>query len=159
MAALTANLNHEWKEKRTVEIKMAAVKIYKGALVGMAAETTAGIPDTGYVTNLIVGNTNAYIFCGVAAEYKDNSAGSAGAETIRVYRTGRFQFSKTTAVQADLFQLWGVSDNQTVAALATKAACVGMAVALPDSSHLEIEIDSVTGLAQKSNPSTLGDSF
>lgn len=159
MSALTDVLNHNIRDGGIISYKMAAVKIYKGALVGMSAETTAGVPLTGYVTNLIVGNTNSYIFCGVADETVDNSSGSAGGKNIRVRKKGIYQFSKTTAAVTDLHQLFSVSDNQTVAALATKAAVVGVAVGVPDSSHLDIMIDAFTLFPCKSNPSTQGDAF
>jgi hypothetical protein len=142
LAALTADLNHPIKDGVIVSQKMAAVKIYKGAMVGMADETTAGVPDTGYVTNLATGTTNAMIFVGVAEEMVDNSGGSAGAKSIKVRRTGRFVFPKTSAVQADVSREFYASSNQDLTTTATKNAKVGKCTALIDSSHLEIAISN-----------------
>lgn len=159
MSALTAKLDHPIRDGVICSFKVAAVNIYKGAMVGIAMETTSGIPDTGYVTNLIVGNTNPYMFVGIAEETVDNSAGSAGDKEIQVRMDGVFRFSKATAVQADIGRQWSVSDNQTVQAPATKAALVGVAVGLPDSSHLDIRITGYTSLLTKLGTYVAGDVF
>lgn len=124
--------------------KMAAVKIYKGAMVGFADETTVGVPDTGFVTNLATGSTNAMIFVGVAEETVDNSGGSAGAKAIKVRREGRFVFSKASAGQADVGREFYASTNQDLTTTTTKNAKAGRCTALVDSGHLEIDIANYT---------------
>jgi len=121
---------------------MAAVKIYKGALVGFADETTAGTPDTGFATNLATGTTNAMLFVGVAEETIDNSAGSAGAKSIKVRRKGRFIFTRSGAGQTDVGREFYASTNQDLTTTSTKNAKVGKGMALIDSTHIEIDISN-----------------
>ncbi len=131
-------------------MKMAAVKIFKGAMVGLAAEVTKGQPDTGYVTNMRVGNTNAYIFCGVAEETVDNSSGSGGAKTIRIRCTGCVRMSKSSAAQTDVGKVARVADNQTVEMTNTtgKEAAVGWVYNVPNTSQVDLVIDGYTCRAQ-----------
>jgi hypothetical protein len=142
LAALTSDLNHPVKDGVIVSFKMAAVKIFKGAMVGMADETLVSVPDTGYVTNLATGTTNAMLFVGVAEEAVDNSGGSAGDKSIKVRRTGRFVFSKSSAGQGDVGREFYASSNQDLATVATKNAKVGKCTALVDTSHLEVDISN-----------------
>lgn len=146
MADLTSELNHPWREGQVLGMKMAAVKIYKGAMVGLAAEVTKGLPDTGYVTNMRVGNTNAYLFCGVAEETVDNSSGAAGARTIMVRRTGCIRVAKSSAAQTDVGRVAHVADNQTVEMTNTtgKEASVGWVYYVPNTTQVDLVIDQYT---------------
>jgi hypothetical protein len=144
LAALNSELNHPIKDGVIVSFKMSNVKIYKGAMVGMAAETAPGVPDTGYVTNLATATTNAMLFVGVAEETVDNSDGQEGAKSIKVRRTGRFVFSRASAYQTDVGREFYASTNQNLVVTATKNAKVGKCTALIDLSHLEIDISNYT---------------
>jgi len=144
MAALTTELHHPIKDGVIVSLKMAAVKVFKGALVGMTAEGAPGVPDTGFATNLATGTTNPMVFMGVAEETVDNSAGPAGAKSIRVRRTGRFVFTRTGATQSDVGREFYASDNQTLTTTSTRNAKVGKCVAYVDGSRLEVDISVYT---------------
>lgn len=144
MAALTSELNHPIKDGLIVSLKMAAVKIFKGAMVGMTAESVAGVPDNGFVTNLATGTTNPMLFMGVAEETVDNSAGQAGAKAIRVRRAGRFVFARSGASQADVGRQFYASDNQTLTTTSTKNSMVGKCVGYVDASRLEVDISNHT---------------
>lgn len=73
-----------------VSLKMAAVAIAKGTLVVADA-------SNGYATHT---PTASRPFFGVAAESVDNSGGSAGAKSIRVYTTGVHSFIAANAAQS-----------------------------------------------------------
>ena|GEM_PF-5219546 len=77
--ALTANREVDHyvdQELRTVKVA-AAAHIYKGALVGLTG---------GYARGLVAGDT----FVGLAYEECDNSGGSDGDKSVRVYTVGDF---------------------------------------------------------------------
>lgn len=67
----------------------ASAHIYKGALVGIDRAT-------GLVRNLVSGD----VFAGIAYEEVDNSGGSAGAQSVRLYTQGDFILKTTSANQA-----------------------------------------------------------
>lgn len=90
--------------------KMNNVKLLKGTLVALDTD--------GYVKK--AADTASEKFVGVAFETVDNSAGSDGDKTIRVWQTGTFEFAfNGTASQADVGKAVYASDNQTVALAAT----------------------------------------
>lgn len=67
----------------------ATTHIYKGAIVGVDRAS-------GYVRNLVAGD----VFAGIAYEETDNSAGSNGDESVRVYTQGDFIMPANGASQA-----------------------------------------------------------
>jgi len=112
-AAATTALDKGMQDGLLLSLKMDAVKIVKGSLVCMDAAN-------GYVT--AAAPTASRPFCGVAAETKDNSGGSAGDLSIRVYTYGVHAFKDTvdTHNQALIGKpvYWddsADSDSQTVA--------------------------------------------
>ncbi len=113
---------------------MAAVKIPKGALVNINA--------AGYATNAT--DTASETFAGVAYETVDNSAGSAGALSIRVQTTGTFVFADGGAngAQTDTGIAFKIVDNQTVTdAATTNNITAGIAVESISTTSVRIRID------------------
>lgn len=81
MGQLTASYETYERPGLVVAYKMAAVKIWKGALVGIDA--------TGYLRPMNPA-TASMKFLGVANETVDNSAGAAGDRSVNVTKTGSF---------------------------------------------------------------------
>ncbi len=110
MGALTADRNTPSREGRDFEFPVAAsTKIYAGGIVGFnagAAYATKGVTSTTFKT------------AGIAIETADNSAGAAGAMTVKV-RRGAYRLANSTAgdliTLADVGSDCYVVDDQTVA--------------------------------------------
>lgn len=81
MAALTASFETYEKPGLVVSYKLAAVKIFKGSMVG--------VNSSGYLTKMDHGTANLK-FVGVANETVDNSAGNAGDKSLNVTKSGSF---------------------------------------------------------------------
>lgn len=79
--ALTTPYETFEKPGLVVSYKLAATKIYKGALVGVNA--------SGYLTAMAHG-TASLKFIGVANETVDNSGGAAGDKSVNVTKCGSF---------------------------------------------------------------------
>ncbi len=79
MAALTQSYETFEKPGMVIAYKMGAVKIFKGAMVGVNA--------SGYVVSMAHGTANLK-FVGLATETVDNSAGAAGDKSIIVSKVG-----------------------------------------------------------------------
>lgn len=79
MAALTQSYETFEKPGMVIAYKMAAVKIFKGAMVGVNA--------SGYVVSMAHGTANLK-FVGLASETVDNSTGAAGDKSIIVSKVG-----------------------------------------------------------------------
>lgn len=112
---------------------MGVEEIFEGALVAINA--------AGYAVN--AGDDANAVVVGVADESKDNSAGAAGDEYIKVRRTGVFSFvAGFSAAQADVNTLCYASDNQTVnlAANLTNDVLVGRIVEVLSSSKVRVDI-------------------
>jgi hypothetical protein len=89
--ALTANRElsrYVDQELRTFPVA-ASQHIYKGALVGVNR-------TTGHVRHLVAGD----VFAGIAYEEIDNSSGSGGAKSVRLYTQGDFVLTTNNATQA-----------------------------------------------------------
>ncbi len=90
--ALTANRDVDHyidQELRSLQVA-AAAHIYKGALIGLSAG--------GYAQPLTAGDP----FLGIAYEEMDNSGGSAGDKSVRVYTLGDFGLTLSGATIADV---------------------------------------------------------
>lgn len=83
MAALTQSYETFERPGIVVAYKQAAVKLYKGALVG--------VNSSGFATSMSHA-TASLKFVGVANETGDNSAGAAGDKTMPVTKSGCFVF-------------------------------------------------------------------
>lgn len=135
MTALTADYEVKRKDGQFVSYKVAAAEtIYKGALVfANAAGYLYPAEDT----------ASTVYFVGVAIEQGDNSSGANGAISIRVNKIGTYEFAKASAVVGDIGSLVYARDDQTVATSTTNSISVGYVVEIPDSSHVQVRIDTV----------------
>lgn len=134
MTALTDSYEAKRQDGEIIDVKVKAAEIiYKGALV-----VDKG---TGYAEAATNGD---YAFLGVAAEKADNSVSGAadGDVSVRVYKTGVFQFTKATAVQTDLGVIMYAHDDQTVGTSSTGSVpAVGYCVGIVDSTTIKLRID------------------
>jgi hypothetical protein len=90
-----------------VDVKIAAVKVYRGRAAGLIA-------STGYARPLLYNDTT-YRFIGVFGGTVDNSGGSAGDLSGRVYTRGLFLFTASPAfTQADVKKTVWFQDDNTV---------------------------------------------
>jgi hypothetical protein len=134
MTALSAN--NEAKRKDS-EIQLYPVKgsahIYKDSLL-----IDAG---TGYAQP---GDDGAdYVFLGVAVEEADSSDESTdGTLSVRVYKTGSFEFTKADAAQTDIGTTAYIHDDQTVGSSSTNTVACGKVVEYIDSSTVRVRIDN-----------------
>lgn len=105
MAALTQAYENFERPGLVVAYKISSVKLYKGALVGVAA--------SGYLVAMAHGTANLK-FVGVAGETVDNSGGSAGDKALNVAKSGSMVFkaaSGFTPAIADLGkEVYAVTD-------------------------------------------------
>jgi hypothetical protein len=95
MPALTQAFEAFERPGIVVSYKLAAVKVFKGALLG--------VNSAGFATPMTHATANLR-FIGIANETVDNSAGAAGAKSVAVTKTGSFVVKPIgfTAVIADL---------------------------------------------------------
>ena len=133
LMALSANLDTKRKDGDIVSYPVkGSATIYKGAMV-----VDLG---TGYASAGV--DTAGAVFLGVAVEKSDNSSSATdGAKDVRLYKTGTFVFSKSSAVQDDIARPMYISDDQTVATSTTNMILAGPCVDVPDSSHVRVRID------------------
>ena len=131
MTALSANYEAKRQDGEMIDtpVKANAV-IYKGALL-----VDKG---TGYAEPGVDGS--GYIFLGVAAESQTGGA-SDGLTSVRIYKTGVFQYTKASAAQTDLTVAMFIHDDQTVGASATNSVACGYCVGIVDSSHIKLRIN------------------
>jgi len=104
MAALTANIEVKEKVKGLVCKPCAVDIIYKGALCKNNA--------AGYLAPCAT--EAGATFAGVAYEYVDNSAGSAGTKECRVITEGVFLLTGAGLAQGDVGDMVYASDDQTI---------------------------------------------
>ena len=91
MAALTRDRATPYREGIEVEYSVAAnTKIYAGSLVCVNA--------AGYAVP--AADTSSFRFAGVAMEQVDNSGGSNGGQSVRLRRSGVFEFDAVSITQA-----------------------------------------------------------
>lgn len=132
MTVLSADNNAKRKDGQFVEYKLVATDIiYKDSLV---CNNTSGYLLPG-------GDTANLRFAGVALEQGANSTGAAGAVSIRVQKTGSFEFAKASAVQADVGAAAYILDDQTVGTTSTNGIQCGYITELISSSKVRVRID------------------
>lgn len=134
MTATTTAREAKRKDGEIISYPMAAVKIPKGALVNINA--------VGYATNAT--DTSGDTFAGVAYESVDNSAGTAGALSVRVETAGTFVFvdGGANGAQTDVGVTFKITDNQTVTdASTTNNIVAGVAVESVSTTSVRIRID------------------
>ncbi|MFO0971831.1 MAG: hypothetical protein U1A27_00115 [Phycisphaerae bacterium] len=133
MAALTASRDVDhYVDQELRTYKMGAVKIYKGSLVGV-------VPSTGYARALAAGD----IFVGLAYHEVDNSAGSAGDKSIKVYTAGDFAMTLTGAAITNIGQwVYATTDNDLTFSAAANAVRVGHMIDLPAANTIILRLDT-----------------
>lgn len=116
------------QELRTQPVK-AATKVLKGALVGL---------DTGgNARDLVAGDA----FAGLAYEEVDNTAGAAGAKTVRVYTMGDFGFALSGAVVASIGRPVFAADEDTLTFFSAGNSYVGVVQDVPSTGNIILRID------------------
>lgn len=133
MSAITEAKDVRRQPGEVLSYKMAAVKVWEGALVS--------VNSSGYVTNAT--DASGDIFVGVADETVDNSGGSAGDKELKVRIGGVVDVvSGFSAAQTNVTDLVYASDNQTVdlAANLTNDVLVGRIVEVTSSSKLRVAL-------------------
>jgi hypothetical protein len=134
MAALTAPYDPTEKEGHLIAYPVGAAKrIYKGGLV--VVDTTTGYAEAG-------SDAANRAFVGVAYEDADNSAGAAGALTVRVKKGGAFVYNSVGAAQTDVGkQALLVDDNTAKTAATTNNIPVGQVVEYLSATRLRVRIN------------------
>lgn len=131
MTALSDNYEDKRQDGEIIStaVKASAV-IYKGA---MLVDKGTGYAEPGV-------DGSGYIFLGVAVEAATGGS-TDGAVTVRVYKTGVFQYAKASAAQTDLTVAMFIHDDNTVGASATNSVACGYCVGIVDGSHIKLRID------------------
>jgi hypothetical protein len=134
MTAITvAKKSTDRQDGTILSFKQGAEKIPEGALVMVNA--------AGYAVNAT--DTAGGVVVGIADETVDNSAGSVGDKSIKVRRSGVFNFVfGGTATIADVNTLVYVVDNQTVdlVGVTTNDVLVGRIVEFVTATKVRVDI-------------------
>lgn len=141
----TADNDMAHKQGDLVAVSMGVTKIWKGDIV------LAKVGD-GYAYSLYATGAQYDTFLGIAAETIDNSAGSAGDLSIRVYRKGVFPFIVASGVQTMVGDLMygDASTNgtpRTVAATAGHSPLIGPVVEYESTTKVWVDIQPGTPAA------------
>ena len=105
MAALTKDRATPYRDGIEIDFPVAAnIKIYAGSLV--CANTT------GYAVP--AADTAGLKFAGVALEQADNTGGANGAKTVRLRRSGVFEFDAASITQAMVGTAVYIVDDHTM---------------------------------------------
>lgn len=116
MTALTENSQRVEKEGKLQSMQMAAVTVFKGALLMRN--------PAGYV--LPAASLSGAVFAGVAYEGEDNAGGSAGDKSVRVELERAYEFAGAGFVQADVLkEVYAADDNTVQLAAGTDLVKVG----------------------------------
>lgn len=130
MTAVTADIETLSRPGDIVSYPVAAsTKIYKGTLIQLAS---------GYATSMT--KAASLVFVGVALEYVDNSAGSAGDKSVRVSRKGIHEFTLASAAITDVGVSVYALDNATVTKTSTDATEVGRTVKFENTGKIFMDI-------------------
>src|SRR5690349_7533417 len=110
MTNLTASRPDQRQEGILVDVALSNVKVFKGS--------NLNYNSSGYAKK--ASDTSGEIFAGVAMETIDNSAGSAGDLSVRVWKEGVFSMVCSGASQAWVGQdVYAVDDNVVALAATT----------------------------------------
>ena len=134
MTALSANYEAKRQDGIILSIPVLAdAVIYKGALLVDAGNGFAEPGDDG----------SSYTFLGVAVEAA--TGGDADGDVrVRAYKTGTYQYAKSSAVDTDLGVAMYIHDDQTVGTSSTNSILAGYCVDIVDSSTIKLRIDIAT---------------
>ena len=103
--------------------------VYKGSLVSVQAD--------GYVAPL----TAAELLAGIAYEEVDNSAGSDGDKSVRVYTKGDFDHALSGAAIANVGDAGYASDDGTLTFTSASNTYVGQCIGVPSSGNVIVRLD------------------
>ena len=117
------------QELRSFQVA-AAKHIYKGALVGLSGG--------GYAQPLIAND----LFVGIAYEEMDNSGGSDGDVSVRVYTLGDFGHGLSGATVADIVNAVYASADDTLTFTSAGNSYVGSVVDVPTSGEIILRLDA-----------------
>lgn len=106
-----------------------STQIYKGGFVGLDA--------SGYARPLVAGDTCV----GLAYEASDNSSGSDGDTTVRVFTQGDFEHALASAALTDIGAVVYASDDATLTLTATANSLVGVCMGLAGSNTIIVRLD------------------
>lgn len=129
--ALTVNrdLNH-YVDQELREVQVAAsTHIFKGALVGLT--------NGGFARPLVAGD----LFVGIAYEEVDNTAGSDGDLSGRVFTQGDFEHALSGATLANIGAAVYASADDTLTFTATANSFVGTMMDLPATGQIILRLD------------------
>ena len=105
MAALTKDRATPYRDGIEIDFPVAAnIKIYAGSLVC--------VNTTGYAVP--AADTAGLKFAGVALEQADNTGGANGAKTVRLRRSGVFEFDAASITQAMVGNAMYIVDDHTM---------------------------------------------
>lgn len=105
MAALTKDRATPYRDGIEIDFPVAAnIKIYAGSLVC--------VNTTGYAVP--AADTAGLKFAGVALEQADNTGGANGAKTVRLRRSGVFEFDAASITQAMVGTAMYIVDDHTM---------------------------------------------
>jgi hypothetical protein len=116
--------------------KVAATTVYKGALVGLKTD--------GYCRGLVAGDK----FVGLAFEKMDNSTGSDGDKSVRVYTLGDFEHTLTGATIASLGRPVFASADNTLTFSANGNSYVGILIDVTATNTVIVRLDPARRLVK-----------
>ncbi len=126
---------------REASRKLGDIQLYQMGIVKINKGTLVSVRTDGYLYPARSG-TATDVFVGVAYEGFDNSTGTAGANSIRVYKEGSYIFAAASATsQTNVGTAFYANDDQTVTATATSNQLVGYCTEVIDASDLRIRIN------------------
>jgi hypothetical protein len=130
--ALSANRDVDhYVDQELRSFKVAASEhIYKGAFVGLSSG--------GYAQALTAGD----LFIGIAYEEADNSSGSAGDMSVRVYTLGDFGHALSGAAISNVGDAVYASADDTLTFTSTSNSYVGYAVDVPASGQIILRLET-----------------
>ncbi len=134
MAAATADREAKRSDGIIKSYKVkGSTTIYKDTMVSLTGGYLIPADDI----------SGAYLV-GVAIEKCDNSSGSDGDKSVRVVKTGEFEFNTSGASQSDVGKLVYVVDDQTVSTSDPgNSVKAGYIQEFIDSSTVRVRIDTV----------------
>ncbi|MCO4274272.1 hypothetical protein NG701_07495 [Pseudarthrobacter sp. HLT3-5] len=132
MSNLTASKADERQEGILIDVKLAAVKVFKGSNLNFNA--------AGFATK--AGDTASERFAGLAMETVDNSTGVAGDKIVRVWVEGVSSMNCASATQAWVGQdVFAVDDNLVALAATTlNDVKVGKVVGFISATEVRVKI-------------------
>ncbi len=130
--ALTANreVNRYVDQELRTYKAAASAHIYKGALVGHSG---------GYARPLVAGDT----FLGIAYEECDNSSGSAGDKSLRVFTIGDFEHALSGAAITNIDDPVYASADDTLTFTSTDNSFVGYCADVPASGSILLRLETL----------------